>query len=420
MYRAPRGTFDILPDQQAYWQYIRSKVADICQLYGYERIDTPIFESSGLFVRSIGDDTDIVQKEMYTFDDRGGDQLTLRPEGTAPVCRAYLEHGMYNFPQPVRLYYIGPSFRYERPQAGRYRQHWQFGVEAIGESDASIDAEIIDMAWSLYRSVGLRDLVLKLNSIGCPKCRPQYLEALKNYYSQNFDRLCSDCKRRLDRNPLRILDCKNETCMSLAEQAPRSIDYLCDDCAEHFRLLVRYLEILGLRPEVDHHLVRGLDYYTRTVFEIQPHAEEGAQSTIGGGGRYDGLIEELGGKPTPAIGFATGIERMVVNMKRQGIELPPASRPEAFVAFLGQEAKEKAVECVGWMRGEGIGTILASGNRSLKAQLRQANTFGASFAVIIGEDELRDGLVMLRDMSGGEQRRVTFDEALQALQQSGK
>ncbi|MFP4641789.1 MAG: histidine--tRNA ligase [Dehalococcoidia bacterium] len=417
MYRAPRGTFDILPEQQAYWQYIRSKVAEICQLYGYERIDPPIFESSGLFVRSIGDDTDIVEKEMYTFEDRGGDQLTLRPEGTAPVCRAYLEHGMYNLPQPVRLYYIGPLFRYERPQAGRYRQHWQFGVEAIGEADAAIDAEIIDMAWSLYRSIGLQDLVLKLNSIGCRECRPRYLEALKEYYSQNFDRLCPDCKRRLDRNPLRILDCKNETCMPLAEQAPRSIDYLCDDCAEHFRLLMRYLEILGLEPEIDHRLVRGLDYYTRTVFEIQPHTEEGAQSTIGGGGRYDGLIEELGGKPTPAVGFATGIERMVVNMKRQGLEIPSASRSEAFVAFLGQEAKEKAVECAGRMRREGISAILASGNRSLKAQLRQANTFGASFAVIIGEDELRDGVVMLRDMSEGGQQRVTFDDALQTLKQ---
>ncbi|MFO8100813.1 MAG: histidine--tRNA ligase [Dehalococcoidia bacterium] len=414
-YQAPRGTCDILPEEQAYWQHIKDTAAGICRLYGYRRIDTPVFEDAGLFVRSIGEDTDIVEKEMYTFEDRGGEPLTLRPEGTASICRAYLEHGMHNLSQPVRLYYISQIFRYERPQAGRFRQHWQFGAEAIGSADPALDAEIIDMALALYRSLGLQNLVLKLNSIGCPACRPGYLEKLRDYYSQRIDRLCPDCKRRLERNTLRLLDCKNPSCIPIAEQAPKSSDFLCSGCREHFDLLKKYLDIMGLNFELDHRLVRGLDYYSKTVFEVQPPGAQGAQSTIGGGGRYDNLIEELGGRPTPAVGFGTGLERLILNLKNQQIPPPDVPAPAAFMAFLGEEAREKALEYTTALRREGIQAIPASDNRSLKAQMRHADSLGAKYAIIIGEDELREGKVVLRDMAGGEQQKLSFDEAREKI-----
>ncbi len=307
MYRAPRGTSDILPGEQGYFRYIEERAASLCQLYGYERIDTPVFEDARLFVRTIGPGTDIVEKETYTFDDRSGQAMTLRPEGTAPICRAYIEHGMHNLPQPVRLYYFASIFRYERPQKGRYRQHQQFGVEAIGDGDPALDAEVIDVAWQFFDSLGLRNLSLQLNSIGCKLCRPVYLEELKGHYSAHVDRLCPDCKARLRKNPLRLMDCKKPSCQDIAQSAPRSIEHLCSQCKEHFESVVKYLLILGIPFEKNHRLVRGLDYYTKTVFEIQPQGEEGAQSAVGGGGRYDDLIEELGGKPTPAIGFAVGV-----------------------------------------------------------------------------------------------------------------
>ncbi len=409
LYRAPRGTSDILPQEQAYWRYIEQKVAEIAKLYGYERIDPPVFEDTGLFARSVGEDTDIVKKEMYTFEDRGGSQLTLRPEGTAPVCRAYLEHGLHNLPQPVKLYYIASIFRYERPQAGRYRQHYQFGYEAIGDDDPALDGEVIDMAWQFLSSVNLRSLSLQLNSIGCKKCRPGYIAALKAYYADHTQELCPDCKTRLKRNPLRLLDCKNEVCQQLADSAPKSIDYLCPECAEHFSRLKRYLELLNLPFVVNHHLVRGLDYYTRTVFEIQPEGG-GAQSTIVGGGRYDDLIEELGGKPTPALGFAAGIERIILNLKKQKVAIPPLPKPQVFIAYLGDEAKDEAIKLASTLRRAGIGVIEALGDKSLKAQLRQANNLGARYAVIIGEEEVKTGTVILRDMTSAKQKSVPVKE----------
>ncbi len=415
MYKAPRGTSDILPQEQAYWRYIEQKIAELCRLYGYQRIDTPVFEDARLFVRTIGEGTDIVEKEMYSFEDRGGDFLTLRPEGTAPVCRAYLEHGMHNLPQPVKLYYLAPIFRYERPQAGRYRQHWQFGFEALGSPDPAIDAEVIDLACSFYQSLGLKDLRLKLNSIGCPNCRAKYLESLRDFYSERRELLCPDCKRRLERNPLRLLDCKEESCLELGKQAPKIGDYLCQECRAHFDSLKRYLLLLKITFEEDHRLVRGLDYYTKTVFEIHPRGEEGAQTALGGGGRYDNLIEELGGKPTPAVGFAAGIERAILNLKKQGISVPSPPQTSVFVAYLNQEAKDKAIEYVAQLRREGIGAVFASGDRSLKAQLRQANALGANYTIIIGEDELKDGLIVWRDMVKSEQQRLTFAEALEIL-----
>lgn len=419
MYRTPRGTADILPQEQGLWQFVKAKAAEICRLYGYERIDTPVFEDARLFIRGIGEGTDIVEKETYTFEDRSGDPLTLRPEGTAPVCRAYIEHGMASWPQPVRLYYVAPIFRYERPQAGRFRQHWQFGAEAIGEAAPALDAEVIDMALAFYGALGLRSLALKINSIGCPECRPAYLEHLKAYYADRLDRVCPDCRRRAERNPLRLLDCKNETCIPLTEQAPRSTDQLCPACAEHFRSLQDHLRVLGHPFEIEHRLVRGLDYYTKTVFEIQPPGSQGAQSTVGGGGRYDHLIEALGGRPTPAVGFATGIERIILNLKREETDIPPAAQTPAFVAFTGRGAESKALECAAGLRREGIRTVLASPGRSLKSQLRQANTLGAACAIIIGEDELRDGLIVLKDMASGGQERLPPAEAIQRLKRAG-
>ena len=413
LYQAPRGTSDILPQEQAYWRHIEQRVAHTAQLYGYERLDAPVFEDSGLFARSVGEDTDIVTKEMYTFEDRGGSSLTLRPEGTASVCRAYLEHGMKNLPQPVKLYYIASIFRYERPQAGRYRQHHQFGYEAIGGDDPALDGEVIDMAWQFLASVKLRRLSLQLNSIGCKKCRPQHVAALKSYYASRAGELCPDCKSRLKRNPLRLLDCKNDACQQIADRAPKSADYLCPECAEHFKQLKRYLELLRLPFAVNHRLVRGLDYYTRTVFEIQPQGG-GAQSTLAGGGRYDDLIEELGGKPTPALGFAAGIERIILNLKKQKVEAPPLPRPPVFIAYLGEEAKTEAVKLAASLRRGDIGVIKALGDKSLKAQLRQANNLGVSYALIIGEEELKSGTVIVRDMAGAEQKSVPIDQ-LQGL-----
>ncbi|MFC2003965.1 histidine--tRNA ligase [Chloroflexota bacterium] len=417
MYQAPRGTTDILPQEQAYWCYVEQKAVNVCQLYGYERIDVPTFEDTRLFSRSVGEDTDIVEKEMYTFEDRGGNKITLLPEGTASICRAYIEHGLHNLPQPVKLYYITSVFRYERPQAGRYRQHHQFGYEAIGDDDPALDAEVINMAWQFFQSLNLHRLSLSLNSIGCRTCRPGYLTILKDHYASYADRLCSDCKTRLVRNPLRLLDCKKTSCQQLANSAPRSIDYLCPQCDEHLKQLKRYLALLELPFEIDHRLVRGLDYYNRTVFEVQPEAE-GTQSTLGGGGRYDSLIEELGGKPTPAVGFATGIERIILNLKNQNIPIPPLPIPQVFVAYVGNDAKDGAIKLASRLRQDGIGVITAIGSKSLKAQLRQANTFGVRHTVIIGDQEVKTGMVILRDMTNAQQETVLPTQLPELLKQT--
>jgi len=409
LYRAPRGTTDILPEEQACWRYIEEKAARICQLYGYERIDSPAFEDTSLFTRSVGAGTDIVEKEMYSFTDKGGNQLTLRPEGTAPVCRAYLQHGLHSRPQPVKLYYLASIFRYERPQAGRYRQHYQFGCEAIGDDDPAIDVENIALAWQFLGSLGLKHLTLQLNSIGCKRCRPGYLKALQEYYAGRVATLCKDCRQRLRRNLLRLLDCKQPSCQDAADRAPRSLDHLCPQCREHFAKLTSYLGLLQIPYGLNHRLVRGLDYYTRTVFEIQPE-NGGAQSTICGGGRYDDLIEEIGGRPTPAIGFAIGMERIILNLKAQSVPIPPLPGPLVFLAHHGEKARDEAVRLASRLRQEGTGTIMATGNRSLKAQLRQANNLGAHFTVIIGEEEVKSGAVSLRDMTTARQKTVTLQE----------
>lgn len=405
----PRGTLDILPAEQVYWEYVKHKAIALCQLYGYQRLDTPAFEDFNLFARSMGEGTDIVDKEMYTLEDKSGKKMSLRPEGTAPVCRAYLEHGLYNLPQPVRLYYFATVFRYERPQAGRYRQHYQFGFEAIGDADPALDAEIISMTWHFCLSLGLKGLCLQLNSIGCKVCRPHYLENLRRHYSACLTQLCPDCKARLIRNPLRLLDCKKKSCQEAIEAAPKSINYLCQECKAHFESIQRYLELLGIPFKVSHRLVRGLDYYTRTVFEIQSPGE-GIQNALGGGGRYDELIEELGGKSTAAVGFAAGMERIILNLKRQKVSIPALPKPGIFIAYLGDEAKAEAIKLAFKLRQAGIATITAMGGRSLKAQLRQANTSGASYSVIIGEDEVKNQTVVLRNMITKEQKTIPSTE----------
>ena len=416
MFQAPRGTVDLLPPEQKYWRYIESKAVELAQRYGYGRIDTPVFEDSGLFVRSVGEGTDIVEKETYTFDDRGGDSVTLRPEGTAPVCRAYLEHGMHNLPQPVRLYYFCPVFRYERPQAGRFREHHQFGIEALGDADPSVDAEVIELGWRLVLSLGLRDVELLLNSIGDPQCRPGYIAELTSYYSGHLQVLCSDCRVRPDRNPLRLLDCKVETCRALGDAAPKSVEHLCEACLGHWSTLQGYLSGLGIPYRVDHRLVRGLDYYTRTVFEVQP-INGGAQSTIIGGGRYDGLIEGLGGRPTPGIGFATGMERLTLNLKSSGVTVPDEPSPQYLVANVGGAARSAAQELAAKLRLAGVGAILSSGARALRGQMRQANALEIPYALILGDDEISRGEVVVRDMKASTQETKKLAEFLAEVSQ---
>lgn len=414
LFSAPRGTGDILPEEQPYWQQAIETAEQLCRLFGYGRIDTPTFEQAELFERGAGEGSDVVRKEMYVFQDRSGERLALKPEGTASICRAYLQHGMSNLPQPVRLCSFYPAFRYERPQTGRRRQHFQFDCEAIGDGDAAIDAEVIEILWHLYADLGLRGLVLLLNSIGDRTCRPRYLEALREYYKPHLKEVCRDCRDRYERNPLRLLDCKQASCQPVIVGAPSIINYLCDDCRKHFEDLRRCLDALEIPYELTPHLVRGLDYYTRTVFEIMPRGG-GAQSTIGAGGRYDYLIEELGGKPTPATGFATGIERIVLNMRRRKTPVPAPVRPLAYVAYQGAKPRVEAFKLASLLRREGVPAIVATGERSLKSQMRQANGLGAKWAAILGEREMAAGSVQVRNMDDASQRELLQLEAIAFL-----
>ena len=413
-FQAPRGTSDVLPEEQAYWHYFRTRAEDVAARFGYERIDTPVFEDARLFVRGVGEVTDIVEKETYTFEDRGGDLITLRPEGTAPVCRAYLENGMHNLPQPVRLHYFCPVFRYDRPQAGRLREHHQFGVEALGDGDPSVDAEVIELALSLLSEVGLEGLTLLINSVGDHKCRPAYIEVLKEYFRPNVVSTCPNCPRRLEENPLRLLDCKEGSCQPVIANAPGSVDHLCDECAEHWEALLGHLNALKIPYQLDKRLVRGLDYYTRTVFEIVPPVE-GQQSAVAGGGRYDGLIEELGGNPTPGIGFGMGIERVLLDLKRQEVVAPEPRGIKVLLAHMDEKSKEAGLALCSRLRQGGVAAVLGPTGRSLKSQLRYASAIDSTHAVIIGERELSEGTVVLRDLAKSEQETVDPDELLKLL-----
>jgi histidyl-tRNA synthetase len=413
-FKAPRGVTDILPSDQPYWRFVRETAVRVAESFGYGQIETPVFEHAGLFLRPNAEGTDVIDKEVYLFKDRGGDDLVLRPEGTPPVIRAYLEHGMASSPQPVRLFYLISAFRYDRPQAGRYRMFHQFGVEAIGESEPYIDAEVIDMLRTFYDALGLRDYTLQLNSIGDGVCRPAYIEKLRAYYADKIDVMCGDCKRRYDVNPLRLLDCKNEPCQPFKAGAPRIVDNLCQPCKAHFDTTKALLGDLGIEYNIDPLLVRGLDYYTRTAFEFQPRVE-GAQSTLGGGGRYDGLMEQLGGRPTPAIGFGTGLERIILNLKRQELDVGSGRRPDAFIAVADEAAAGKAMQLAHELRVSGLNAILGSPGRSLKSQMRHASGVNPRFAAIIGAQELVEGSVTLRDFETSEQEKVPFDQAVARL-----
>ena len=414
MFQAPRGVADRLPADQKYWRYIESAAVALAQSYGFQRIDSPIFEDAGLFIRTVGPGTDIVEKEMYTFEERGGALVTLRPEGTAPVCRAYLEHGMHNLPQPVRLYYFCPVFRYERPQAGRYRQHHQFGIEVIGDANPAVDAEVIELAWRLLHALGLTQVQLLVNSIGDKESRPGYVALLKDYYARHTATLCADCRNRLARNPLRLLDCKKPDCHALGQDAPRSVEHLTPDSRQHWEQLQDYLTAMDLPFQVDHRLVRGLDYYSRTVFELQP-LDAGGQSTICGGGRYDGLIEELGGRPTPGIGFGMGLERLILNLKRAEIPVPELPGPQYLVANVGDAARRPALELASHIRKAGAGAMLSSGGRALRGQLRQANALGIPYVLILGDDEISRGEVVIRDMQTSQQETRPLADFLAGL-----
>jgi histidyl-tRNA synthetase len=400
-YQRPTGTLDTLPEDQHYWHHVRAQARKLADLAGFERIDVPVFEVTEVFARSIGAGTDVVDKEMYTFTDKGDNRLTLRPEFTAGVIRAYIENGLHVRPQPLKLYSVGPTFRYDRPQAGRYRQFTQFNAEIVGEQDPAADLEIMTLVWDLYSGLGFRDLEFQLNSTGCPKCRPAYLKVLEAYFAQHRDHICEDCIGRLDRNPLRVLDCKAEACQPVTAEAPHFMDYLCDECSEHFATLREYLDVVGRRYTVNHRLVRGLDYYTKTVFEVWA-AGIGAQAAVCGGGRYDGLAEVLGGPPTPGVGVAVGLERIILVMKSLGVAAPALPRPPVFVAHLGAEARREALRLADELRQEGVAAWLAFGNRGLRSQLREADKREARFVVILGEDELARGVVTVKDMGGGQ------------------
>lgn len=414
VFQAPRGTQDILPEQARRWNSLEAVVRRQAELFGYGEIRTPTFEDLGLFLRGVGESTDIVEKEIYAFEDKGGDKLALRPEATAPVVRAYLQNGLFNRPQPVRLYSILSVFRYDRPQAGRYREFHQLNCEALGEDDPIVDAELMTLLWRLLDQLGLSGLSIQLNSIGDSACRPGFVRALVAYYTERQADICADDRRRLATNPMRLLDCKQPGCQPVIEGAPRTVDYLCAPCGEHFEMLKTYLDDQGLAYDLNPRLVRGLDYYTRTVFEVWP-AEGGAQSTLGGGGRYDGLAEQLGGRPTPGVGFAAGLERILLNLQK---DAPPLERDEpdlAFLAPIGQAAKRELNRLADRLRQHGIAATVGAGNRSLKALMRYANSSGARWALVLGDAELAAGTINLRDLRAGEQRSVPLASVVSEL-----
>jgi histidyl-tRNA synthetase len=410
----PRGTQDILPDDWPYWAFVLDQASEVARRYGYRRIETPVFGDYSIFARTSGEGTDIVDKEMYVFEDREGNKLALRPEGTAPVMRAYLDHGMSRLPQPVKLYYVERMYRYDRPQRGRFREHRQFGCEAIGLDDAYIDVEMISLLDAFYRRIGLDDLALHVNSIGDQTCRPAYLADLVAFLRNNLSGLSAQDQERVERNPLRVLDSKDHESQAVIARAPHFLDRLCSDCRAHWSRFLHGLQILGIDYEIDHRLVRGMDYYTRTVFEFVP-PKDGAQAVVGAGGRYDALSEAMGGPHVPGIGFGTGIERLVLNVRERGLPVPKEPGPIAYVAHRGTDADDEALRTAARLRESGIPTDMAFGARSLKTQLKNADAAGSRAAVIIGEDEIAAGEVSIKSLGSGEQVSVPVQEVAQAV-----
>lgn len=406
--KAIKGTKDVLPKDVHKNQYIEATALDVASKFGYKEIRTPVFEHTELFQRGVGDTTDVVQKEMYTFDDKGGRSITLRPEGTAGAVRSFLENGLCNEALPQKVCYLTSCYRYEKPQAGRLREFHQFGVECFGTASPLADAEIIALAKSIFDTLGVRDLSLEINSIGCPKCRAEYHKALKEYFASRKDELCDTCKGRLDRNPMRILDCKSPICHEIAQGAPVVIDYLCDECKEHFEKVQKYLDAQNIEYKINPQIVRGLDYYTKTVFEFVSNSI-GAQGTVCGGGRYDGLIDELGGQHTASLGFAMGLERLMLLMEAQGCEFPQAEKPDLFIVALGEKATLKAIEIAKDMREEGFSALLDLNQRSVRAQMKYADKLGAKFNVVIGDNEVENKIAKLKNMQTGEETEINLD-----------
>ncbi len=413
--KAPRGTKDIIPSESYKWSYLEDKFRKLCALYGYEEIRTPIFEHTELFQRGVGDTTDIVQKEMYSFKDRGDRNITLKPEGTAGVIRAFIENKMYADAQPTKLFYIIPCFRYERPQSGRQRQFHQFGVEAIGSDTPSLDAEAIELAMQYLNELGLKDLSVSINSVGCPVCRKAYNEKLKKYLEAKSDLLCDLCNDRREKNPMRVIDCKNETCQANIEDIPLIADNLCEDCQEHFDMLKKYLDEMEIKYEVDKKIVRGLDYYKRTAFEIIANGL-GSQSTVCGGGRYDGLVQQIGGpEGYSGIGFAMGAERLMLTLEANNIEIEKPDTTDIFIVTIGENAKLKSFAILKELRSNYISADKDHLDKSLKAQFKYANKINAKYTIVIGDDELEKDEASLKNMETGEQKLIRISEIVKEL-----
>ena len=413
--KAPRGTKDIIPAEAYKWNYLEEKFRDLCRLYGYEEIRTPVFEHTELFKRGVGDTTDIVQKEMYTFKDRGDRDLTLKPEGTAGVIRAFIENKMYAETQPTKLFYITPCFRYERPQSGRQRQFHQFGVEAIGSDTPSLDAEVISLAMQFLGEAGLKDLTVSINSVGCPVCREEYNRLLKDYLANKAHVLCDLCNDRRDKNPMRVIDCKNETCQANIVDIPLMADHLCDNCKDHFKQLKAYLDEMNIKYVVDKKIVRGLDYYKRTAFEIISN-DLGAQSTVCGGGRYDGLVEQIGGPSGySGIGFGLGAERLLLTLEANGVEIGNPNHTDIFVVTIGDKAKLKSFSIIKDLRENHISADKDHLDRSLKAQFKYSNKINAKYTIVIGDDELDKDKATLKNMETGDQKLIKISELVNEL-----
>ncbi len=407
--KAPKGTKDALPKDIYKLQYIENTVMDEAEKFGYKEIRTPVFEHTELFQRSVGDTTDVVQKEMYTFLDKGNRSITLRPEGTAGAARAFLENALSNEPLPQKVCYLTSCYRYEKPQAGRLREFHQFGVECFGATSPMADAEVIALASSIFKKLKVKNLTLQINSIGCPKCRSAYHSALTEYFKGHEAELCDTCRERLYKNPMRILDCKDEGCAKIVANAPVMLDFLCDECKAHFEDVQKYLKAEGIEFEINPKIVRGLDYYTKTVFEFVSN-DIGAQGTVCGGGRYDGLIEELGGQNTPSLGFAMGLERLQLLMESTGCEFPEDKRPDIFLIAAGETAKGECIRLASALREEGYQALYDLNSRSLRAQMKYADKTGAAFTAVIGDDEIESGSVYIKNMESGEQTETALSD----------
>lgn len=412
--RAVKGTNDILPENSHNWQFVEGKMLETAALYGFKEIRVPVFEHTEVFLRSVGDTTDVVQKEMYTFDDKGGRSITLRPELTAGVIRSAIENGLVNGSLPQKVCYIGGCYRYEKPQAGRLREFHQFGVECIGAAAPAADAEVIALANQVLKEIGIDKISLEINSIGCPECRKAYHAALKEYFSNNIDTLCGTCKDRLERNPMRILDCKSPVCSELASKAPVVLDYLCDDCHDHFEKVKANLTAMGINFTVNPHIVRGLDYYTRTVFEFVS-GDIGAQSTVCGGGRYDGLVSQMGGPQVASLGFAMGIERLMMVLESRKTEMPKAKTPDIYIVTMGDAAQLKSLEICSKLRADGLKAETDICSRGMKAQMKYADKIGAKFTIVLGDNEIASGKARLRDMEDGTEKEILVDETVDEL-----